>query len=176
MPSTDNSRRVSKISLISFVAAGAIAASLIEDTTLPAIPLPGAGYGLNNIFLLIFASFFSPAEILAVQLLKVIVVNMVLRGLNPIGFFISLSGTLAATFVIVLSKKKKPGGVTFAGISVLMAAFHVLSQLLAASLILMSTAPLYYLQLSGIISAFSGFVCGIIANLVKSKINAYLKA
>lgn len=170
MPSTDEALRFKKFVVVSFVTALSVGVSLIEDSLFLSLPLPGVGPGLNNVVILAFVSFFNVSDIILIQLLKFLISGLFFKGFNPLSLSLSLAGTLAATAVLLgylLSRRKS---LSLAGVSCLMASFHIAAQLLMASFLTGSTAPFSFLGISGFFSVVLGFSSGIIANVISQRL------
>jgi uncharacterized membrane protein len=166
MQLTDSKERLRRYALLSFAGAVSVGVSAVEDFFFLSFPLPGVSAGLNNVVILIFSRMLSVKGLLALQTLKVLLSWILFKGFNLINLFMSASGTLAATVVLVLVLKYLDKGISFAGASSLMAASHITAQLLAASIIVGNSAPLAYAGISGIFSTALGFLSGIIANIL----------
>lgn len=164
MQSIDKKDRIERYSIIAFAGAVSVGISAIEDFFFLSFPLPGVNAGLNNIVILAFSKLFSIKDLILLQILKVFINWILFKGFNLITLLMSASGTFAATIVLILVIKFLNKGLSFAGASSLMAAFHIIAQLMTASFIIGNTAPLTYAGISGVFSTILGFISGIIAN------------
>ncbi len=97
----NKTRRLVYLTLLS---AMAITINILESTYIPALPY-GIRFGLANIIALITVELFGLKEMLIVNLMRVLIGNL-LRGLIfGSTFWISLSGVLLSSLVLILSKK-----------------------------------------------------------------------
>jgi|GEM_PF-3683799 len=157
---------------IAFLASLAISLNAVEELFLPAVPLPGVSFGLNNAIFLVFLNSLSFAEIAAVQALKVFVSALLFKGFNPIALFLSASGALSATAVLAAYKKYLYGtSFTLVTASILMAVFHLTAQIAAASLLVGNGAPFVYLPVSGMAAVVFGTAVGVVAGKAERAFN-----
>ncbi|MBE6108108.1 MAG: Gx transporter family protein [Erysipelotrichaceae bacterium] len=97
----NKTRRLVYLTLLS---AMAITINILESTYIPALPY-GIRFGLANIIALITVELFGVKEMLIVNMMRVVIGNL-LRGLIfGSTFWISLSGVLLSSLVLILSKK-----------------------------------------------------------------------
>lgn len=107
MPSTDETGKNTRFNapLVSFLAALSSAISIVEDSFLPFIPLPGVSFGLNNAVFLVNIDKLKAKELLAAQILKAAISGILFRGLNLNYLALSFSGALASSAVLLFYKK-----------------------------------------------------------------------
>lgn len=97
----NKTRRLVYLTLLS---AMAITINILESTYIPALPY-GIRFGLANIIALITVELFGLKEMLIVNMMRVVIGNL-LRGLIfGSTFWISLSGVLLSSLVLIFTKK-----------------------------------------------------------------------
>lgn len=149
--------------------------SLFESVLIPDLPfLPaGAKPGLSNIVTMFSAFFVSPLCAVYITAIKVLFA-FITRGATAalMSFFGGFLSTAALCFLIKLEGKN----LSFIGIGVLCAFFHNAGQLSAACLISGTFLLLNYGKYLVIFALISGFLTGIILNLLKAKSEKIFKA
>lgn len=175
MQSTGKSRSFSSSAIkTAFLASLVISLNAVEELFLPAVPLPGVSFGFNNAVLLVFLNSMSPAEIAAVQALKVLLSALLFKGFSPMALFLSAAGALSATAVLLAYKKYLYGSsFTLVTASILMAVFHLTAQIAAASLLLGSNAPFVYLPVSGMAAVVFGTAVGVVAGKAEKALGSH---
>lgn len=155
-----------KISNIAILSALAIIFGYIESL-FPTSPIPGIKLGISNIVILfaLYKTDFSSAFF--IMLIKVFVTSLLFSGLNVL--FYSLSGGIFSILIMYLSKPI----FSKIGVSISGGIFHNIGQLLAASVMMKTTAVFVYtpyLLISGVIVGFvTGNVCNIILKRIDKK-------
>ena len=150
-----------KMMYITMLSAMAIIINIFESTYLPIFPL-GIRFGLANIIALITIELFDVKEMICVNLMRVVIGNL-LRGLIfGQTFWISLSGVVLSSIVLIICKKliKLP----ILSTSMLSAIGHSTGQVLMVMLFYKQQgmlAVLPYLFLSAIPT---GILTGMVAN------------
>lgn len=159
------SNRVRKISIFGLFLAMSVILHYVESL-IPFVPLPGFKLGLANAMGLIVLYYFSRREYVFLGVLRVLLVGLLSIGLFSSGFFISCSGWLLSTIiVIILSICKKFSIYT---LSVSSAIFHGIGQVICCSILYGTFSMMMYLPiviLSGVITGF--LIAFVSANLIK---------
>ncbi|MDF1541644.1 MAG: Gx transporter family protein [Anaerosomatales bacterium] len=141
----------------------------LESVLLPPLPVPGLRLGLANIAIVLALAMHGPRVAAVVSLGRVLVVALATGTLGGPAFLLSLAGAYAALAAMVLLACAGP---TFSvvGWSVLGSAAHVTGQLLVASLLVSSSAPLALLPVSLGLSVPLGLAVGSTVRLLLSRI------
>lgn len=148
-------RRVTNLALL--VSTGLVL-SIIESTLPPLLPVPGAKLGLANIAAVLALYLFGPGMALEVTLLRCLVGGL-LRG-SVVGLFLSLSGGLASTLVMIILFLLADRLLSVVGVSVAGALTHNAAQLAAAYLLVQNAALFYYLPYLILVSVPTGLFVG----------------
>ena len=148
-------RRVTNLALL--VSTGLVL-SIIESTLPPLLPVPGAKLGLANIAAVLALYLFGPGMALEVTLLRCLVGGL-LRG-SVVGLFLSLSGGLASTLVMIILFLLADRLLSVVGVSVAGALTHNAVQLAAAYLLVQNAALFYYLPYLILVSVPTGLFVG----------------
>lgn len=130
--------------------------------TLP-LPLPGVKLGLANIITLLAISLYGFRDGLTVALLRVILGSLISGMFLSPGFLLALSGAVSSTLIMALLLKQTRC-FSMIGISMAGAAAHNIGQLLAAALLLRSSATVYYLPVLLATAIPTGFITGYLLN------------
>lgn len=138
--------------------------SIIETMFPPLLPVPGAKLGLANIATVIALYSFGPGMALEVTILRSLV-GGVLRG-SVIGLFLSFSGGLVSTLVMVAFVELFDDGFSILGVSVAGAVAHNTVQLLAAYLLVRHAALFYYAPYLVLVAIPTGLFVGLASRRV----------
>lgn len=134
-------------------------------------PLPWVKPGLSNVVSLLALYWFGFPSAVLVTLLRVFLGAMILGTMfNPL-FLLSLGGGLAAVlsmgFVFALAKNY----LSPIGVSVIGAFFHILTQLMLATLILIHRLEfLHFLPMMLVSAVITGIVVGLLARILIEKL------
>lgn len=132
---------------------------VVEAMIFIPLPLPGVKLGLANIVTLFAVYLYGIRGGLAVAVARVLLGSLIGGILLSPGFFLALSGAIASTLVMAWLFKHTTC-FSVIGISMAGAVGHNLGQLLAASLILQSSAVFYYLPVLLLAAVPTGFFTG----------------
>ena len=150
--------------LLGLLLAAAVILRLMENILPFPIQIPGARLGLANSVTIIALLLFGPRRTALLLLARLLLVGVISTGLLSPGFLIGLGG--AACSFAAMALAIRTGLFSPVGIGVTGACAHNCGQLLAAMLLLQSTAPAAYLPLLLVIAIPTGFSTGLIARLV----------
>lgn len=158
-----------KIINISTLLAISIVLSIIESF----IPLfsgilVGIKLGLANIIIIYALYKYGFKDAIYISILRVIIVGILRTGLFSITFIFSLSGAILSIIMMALAKKTK---LSIIGVSVIGSIFHVIGQLLIASIILKIPNIIYYLPYFIILSCITGIIIGLISKEIVEKVD-----
>lgn len=158
-------RRVTNLALL--VSIGLVL-SIIESTFPPLLPVPGAKLGLANIATVIALYMFGPRMALEVTILRSVIGGL-LRG-SVIGLFLSFSGGLVSTLVMIFLYLLFDRTFSVVGVSVAGAVTHNVVQLLAAYLLVRHLALFYYMPYLILIAVPTGLFVGFAARRVNQSL------
>jgi len=154
-----NASRLARVGLLV-----ALAAAVQAFESLIPLPVPWFRLGLGNALILVALHLWGAKEGIWVALGKVFVGSLLSGRLLSPAFALSLSGTAAATLVMVLALRV-PIPLGFVGVSALGAEAHVLAQLAVASAWLLRAPALWGLApVLGTLAVASGVVTGLVAH------------
>lgn len=166
---TLSSRRIKFVAESAALLTAALALSYLEVLIPVPFPwLPGFKIGLANIAVVIAFYRLSPMASLAIAVLKSVITSLLFSGVTSLAF--SLTGTVAAYLILLLLSTTLRGRIGFVGLSISMALFHNLGQLVAAVVVMKSTAALYYLPHLIAAALIFGAFCGIILTFLPGRI------
>lgn len=148
-------RRVTNLALL--VSIGLVL-SIIESAFPPLLPIPGAKLGLANIATVIALYLYGPSMALEVTIIRTILGGL-LRG-SVVGLFLSFSGGLVSTLVMIALYMVLDRYMSAIGVSVAGAVTHNVTQLAAAYLLIQHTAIFYYLPYLMLVAVPTGLFVG----------------
>lgn len=147
-----------------------LAMSILMNMIEPAVPIPGVPgvkFGLANALGLIVLYLFGWASFLKLGLLRVLF-STLLRGIFlGIGFWLSLSGVLLSSVVVILLKRCTK--LSPIGLSVGSATFHNLGQILALVFIIKSWGMVYWLPVMLMTGIPTGIITGYVSKLILTR-------
>ncbi len=166
MRKTDTKRLVTLALLI----AVAMILSYIESLIPPLVAIPGVKLGLSNIASLFALLTLGPWAAVSVSLVRVFL-SALLFG-NAMALIFSLSGALLSLVVMIIFSR-----LSFfspVGISILGAVAHNAGQVIAACIVLETSAIIYYLAPLVISGTASGIIIGITAGILATRLKRHI--
>jgi len=154
-----------KITTTAVLVAAATTLHIIESFIPVPIPIPGVKLGLANIVTLLTLVLFDFKTGMQIVILRILIGSLLSGTFLATGFFLSLSGALAATCIMAFLFYFF-SGLSVIGISIAGAATHNLGQLAAAALIVEHTGIFFYLPLLLISSIPTGLITGLILHFL----------
>jgi heptaprenyl diphosphate synthase len=167
MPSRADTTTV--IARTGLLLASAAVLGYLETVFLPGLPVPGVRLGLGNLAVLLAFAVVGPRNALAVAAGKVLIVALATSTL--FGPITALSGTAAlaawcaTALVYARGEEFSPIGWSMAGSTA-----HVGAQLVVASLLTGTTAPLLMAPVSLALALVAGIIMGALARLLLARI------
>ena len=158
-------RRVTNLALL--VSIGLVL-SIIESTFPPLLPLPGARLGLANIATVIALYLFGPSMALEVTVLRCVIGGL-LRG-SVVGLFLSFSGGLVSTLVMIVLYMLLGDQMSIIGVSVAGAVAHNATQLAAAFLLVGHPSLFNFLPYLTLIAVPTGLFVGFCSRRVANSL------
>lgn len=128
------------------------------------LPVPGVKLGLANIMGLVTLYMFNEKDMLVVNLLRVLLASLLRGTLFGTAFWLSLTGVLLSTVMVILLKKLTP--MSIIGLSVASSVFHCLGQILAITVIWENVMMVTYLPMMWILSVPTGILTGTLSKQV----------
>jgi heptaprenyl diphosphate synthase len=164
-PSSGSARAIATVAML--VAVGAIL-GIVETALVPSLPVPGVRLGLANLAVVLALPLAGRAAALRVSVLRVLVVALATGALGGPAFAMALSGAVASWGVMAWLSARR--SVSPIGWSVGGAAAHVAAQLLIASLLTGTVAPLLLAPVSLLLALACGLVIGYSSRLLLSRL------
>jgi len=147
---------------LAWFAALAIAVHAVE-ALIPS-PLPGVKLGLANAVTLVVLLLHGPRDALLVTVVRILIGALLIGTFLGPGFFLSLSGGLAAWVVMASTRPLWPGLLSPLGISVLGASAHICAQVALVYAVLLPNPGLLHLAPVLVASAVAtGVATGLVA-------------
>lgn len=142
----------------------------VEAMYLPAIPIPGIKLGLANLVTLLMLFYFTPAEITAHTIARLLLASLILGGFLSPAFYFSATGALLSLLAILISHKALYPKISLVGLSLIGATFHNIGQLTVAFWLVKTTAVYLQLPILLIASIPMGLIIGLAANYSMQRI------
>jgi heptaprenyl diphosphate synthase len=145
--------------------------SFVESQIPPLVAVPGVKIGLANIVtvFLLYTLGWRAAGI--VSIIRVLLSSLLFGNVQSLIF--ALSGALLSFVVMIVAKHLLPFGTV--GVSVLGAIAHNAGQIIAAVIVMETTALTYYLIPLVISGTIAGVFVGIIAAIITARLEKVIK-
>ena len=153
----NKTQKLTKLSLI-------LAISIILHILEPNLPIPiyGVKLGLANIMRLIALKMYGYKDMIYINVLRVLLSSLLRGIIFGTAFWISLSGVMLSTFVVIILDRKNQLSLYF--LSVISAVVHSVGQLLCVSYIYQTFyLMLYYLPMLLILAIPTGLLTGLLS-------------
>lgn len=157
-----SSKQIRRITTLAMFLALSVLLHYLESLLPVIVPIPGVKLGLANTMGLIVLYFFNRRDFVATGFLRVMLVGLLTTGIFTSGFFISFSGWLLSTLIVLLLSNFKFFSIY--SLSACSAIFHGIGQV-ACSAILYSS--IYMMAYTPII-VLSGLITGILVAFLSS--------
>jgi len=169
MPFHAETARARRIALAALLMTLAALLGYVESVILPTMPVPGLRLGLANIAVVVALATLGTWPALAVSLGRVALVGLATGMIAGPTMFMSAAGALAAWTVMTLARSQVPG-LSAVGWSLAGSAANAVAQLVAATFVTGSAAPLMLLPISLGLSIPAGMAIGYAAQLLISRV------
>lgn len=166
MHSSVKNTGIKRLALLGIFTAGALLSFLLESL-IPPLFIPGAKFGISNVFTLFCMVTLSPLDAAVLLIARIILGNLIVGNLFatvfslPAGLFAVLVGALLLALIPKIS---------LTAVSVAMAVVHNAAQTLIFCLVSGSFAAAVYLPYLLILGSISGFFVGCLVYLLVHKI------
>ena len=158
-----NMTKSGKIAYGAMLVALAMIFSYVESLIPISIGIPGIKLGVANLVTVLGVFFFlGPCEVLTVVIMRICLVGFMFG--NGVSIIYSLAGGLLSLTVMLIIKKTDK--FSMVSVSVAGGISHNIGQLLAAAIVLKSTAVVYYLPPLLVAGTLTGLLIGIVAQKV----------
>ncbi len=158
--------KIRRMTIVTMLLAMSIVFHMLEPS-IP-LPVPGVKLGLANILGLIALYMYSYKEMFAINFTRVLIASLLRGIIFGTGFWLSLSGVVLSSVMVVLLKRTT--SLSVIGLSVASATFHNIGQILAIMVIWNSFMMIYWLPAMIWMSIPTGIVTGTLAFQVLKRI------
>ena len=159
------------ITICGLMTALAMIFSYIESLVPIPIPVPGVKLGLANMAIMIVMFTIGTREAVCVDIIRVVLTSMLFGNFNS--FIFSISGAVLS--IVVMAVLKHTGKFSEVGISVTGGVMHNIGQIIAAIIIMDTSAIILYLPVLMISGVVTGIVIGIVASIIVKRVNRVVK-
>lgn len=154
-----------KISAIAVFTSLALIFGYIEAVIPFNFGIPGVKLGLANIVTVTALYYFGAKEAVGISLIRVLLIGLLFG--NAMSLIYSLSGAVLSLAVMILCKKLKLSTI---GVSAMGGVFHNVGQLIAAAVMMNTSALLYYYPVLFISGLVTGIVIGVVSDQIIKRI------
>lgn len=167
--SEKNSKKVKNIAMCGVLTTLAMIFSYIDSLISIPIPVPGVRLGISNIAIITVLYIVGVKEAIIVNILR-IALTSILFG-NITSFWFSISGGILSIAVMIFLKKIDIFSTV--GVSVAGGVSHNIGQIIAAVILMETSAILYYLPVLLITGTITGIAVGIVAVMVLKRLKIH---
>lgn len=160
-----------KTVFLGFLLALSMLLSYIESILPFAIGIPGIKLGLPNLIVVLLMYLYGAKEALAVNLSRILLSGFLFGNLYAILY--AMTGAACSFCIMLLMRQRKCFSVI--GVSIGGGIFHNIGQILIASFVVESFAPVFYLPVLLIAGALTGFAIGMVSIRVLPYIQRFHK-
>lgn len=152
-----------RLVFLSMLVAMGTALHVVEGMLAIPLPVPGVKLGLANIVTVLAIYLYGLRDGLTVALLRVLLGSLIGGVFLAPGFLLGLTGAVSSTLIMAFLLKRTRC-FSMIGVSMAGAVGHNIGQLLAASLLLQTSAVLYYLPILLLAGIPTGMFTGYLLN------------
>ena len=152
-----------RVVFLALLVAMGTALHVVEGMLSIPMPIPGVKLGLANIVTLLAIYLYGFRDGMTVALLRVLLGSLIGGMFLSPGFLLGLTGAVSSTLVMAFLLERT-NCFSMIGISMAGAVAHNIGQLLAASLLLQSSAVIYYLPVLLLTGIPTGILTGFLLN------------
>ncbi|MGB9750426.1 MAG: Gx transporter family protein [Caldisericia bacterium] len=164
--------KIRNLIILSVLLASGVALNLIEPPFLYFIA-PGVKIGIANIATLFSLYYFGPLYSLLLGFLRPIVVSLIKGNLLTLEFILSFSGSIISTIFMIIFYKIGKKTISIIGVSIIGGIIHNFTQFMVVYIITNNLYLFFYLPVLIVFGGLSGFVIGLICNLLLKRIKEY---
>ena len=170
MPSSTKGFSAHDLTQLGILLAAAIALRFAESTVAYLLPLPGAHLGLANAVTIIVLYLYGTKRTALFLAARILLTGLLFTGLFSPGFSIGLAGAVLSFLFMALAVQKD--WFSSVGVGVLGAFTHNCGQILAAMVLMQSTALVSYLPFLIGIGIPTGIFTGLVAGIFLKRVPA----
>lgn len=159
-------KRVRRITICGVLTALAMIFSYIESLIPIPVPIPGIKLGIANIAIITVLYIVGTWEAIAINLLRITLTAILFGNMNT--FLFSMAGGMLSILVMILLKRI--GKFSMIGVSIAGGVSHNIGQIIAAVILMDSSAIAYYLPVLFVAGIITGVVIGIVGGMVTTRV------
>ena len=163
-------RPLRDVVLLSMLLGAGVILQVIESIYLPPLIIPGAKLGLANSVTLLVIIFFTWKDALVHTVVRVLTVSLLTGTFLSTTFLYSLAGGLTSAIMMIIWSRHFYGAFSYAGISLMGALTHNMTQLFLAILILGHVGIVSLLPWLIFMAIIAGVPNGLLVNLVQPRL------
>jgi heptaprenyl diphosphate synthase len=167
-------RPLNHLVLMALLLSGGIILQAVEALYLPPLVIPGAKIGLANSITLVMIVLFGWRDVMTHVVLRVTVVALMTGTFLSTAFIYSLSGGLVSAGLMLIWHRFAYGYLSYAGISLIGAISHNLTQLALAVVILGHIGVLMFLPVLLLLALIAGVPNGLLVNSLAPRLRLAL--
>lgn len=164
-----NHQDIKRMVLSAIMTAVAIALHFVEGLFPIPVAFPGIKLGLPNIVSLAALYLFGPVDAFVILILRVFMTSFLYSGFSSLIF--SLAGGLLSVIAMTLIWKYREKGFSIISASVTGGVFHNIGQILAAVVVMRTTAVFSYLPVLIVSGIATGIVTGIVSGSIMPRLD-----
>lgn len=155
-----------RIAILSILIAMSLITFMLENL-LPPLFIPGAKIGLSNIFSLLALFMFSPKDAILMVVIRTILSSLICGSMSMLIYSLT-AGVISIVIAALLATYLFPK-ISLICISITSAVIHNIVQTLIFCLVIQNIHFIAYMPYLSIIGVLSGFIVGVVAQLIINK-------
>lgn len=155
--------QIKRLTALAMFLAISVVLHYVESLIPVFIPVPGVKLGLANSIGLLVLYFFNRKDFVFLGFLRVLLVGLISTGIFTSAFFLSLSGWLLSTIIVLILSSSK--NISIYPLSVCSSIFHGIGQVGCAAILYGSIYMMGYLPIILIAGCITGLLIAILSAL-----------
>lgn len=168
-----NHSKLKQMIYLAVMTAVAIVLHFVEGMFPLPIAVPGIKLGLANVVSLIALYLFGPVQALSILLLRVLMTSFLYAGFSSL--LISMTGGILSILAMTMIWRLREKGFSIISASVLGGVFHNVGQMLAAAVVLRTTAVFAYIPVLLLSGLATGVATGVLAGILVPRLDNIFK-
>lgn len=155
--------QIKRLTALAMFLAMSVVLHYVESLIPVFIPVPGVKLGLANSIGLLVLYFFNRKDFVFLGFLRVLLVGLISTGIFTSAFFLSLSGWLLSTILVLILSSSK--NISIYPLSVCSSICHGIGQVGCAAILYGSFYMMFYLPIISIAGCITGLLIAILSAL-----------
>lgn len=164
-------KKTSKVALEGMFVALAFLLAFLESLLPISLGIPGVKLGLANLVVMVTLFIIGPLEAFGISMVRIILAGFTFGSMASLIY--AMAGGLVSYIIMVLAYHSKLFSVK--GVSILGGVFHNIGQILIAMVVVSDSRLLFYLPVLILAGTITGYLIGLLADLMIKNVQRVMK-